>query len=273
VILDVVFALHGGEPISCAVCITTHECTLCRSLFLYSFLSWFGILALIQSIVNAATIGPIVFFVGLMINEEALNFMPSRHYPAYIIGIFPSIYDWTVNISQRAPLTGDGEYNLNYPTGSPGFVGVLAWKRGALLVSMVWVAMIVMVLDRKWVMAGAWAMIGATFSVFGIMHVPEAGFDNFSDPTWDQCDLNAIPVPTCWDHAEQWMFFVAYLMLAATFALIEVAKKFDPTIKDEMDDESAHAFDNWFKDASKGGDTSSEEDEKEIKVIDDEEDV
>jgi hypothetical protein len=62
-------------------------------------------------------------------------------------------------------------------------------------------------------------------------------------------------------------------MLAATFALIEVAKKFDPTIKDEMDDESAHAFDNWFKDASKGGDTSSEEDEKEIKVIDDEEDV
>lgn len=58
-------------------------------------MSWFGILALIQSIVNSATIGPIVFFVGLQINEEALNFMPSRHYPAYIIGIFPSIYDCT----------------------------------------------------------------------------------------------------------------------------------------------------------------------------------
>jgi hypothetical protein len=229
-------------------------------------MSWFGILALIQSVVNAATIGPIVFFVGLMINEEALNFMPSRHYPAYIIGIFPSIYDWVVNVAQRAPLTGDGQYNLNYPTGSPGFVGVLAWKRGALLVSMVWVAMIVMVLDRKWVMAGVWAMIGAAFAVFGSIHVPEAGFENFSDPTWDQCDLNTVTVPKCWEHAEQWMFFVAYLMLAATFALIEVAKKFDPTIKAEMDDESAHAFDHWFKEASKGGDTSSEEDEKESKV-------
>lgn len=31
---------------------------------IYLILSWFGILALIQSIVNQATIGPIVLFVG-----------------------------------------------------------------------------------------------------------------------------------------------------------------------------------------------------------------
>lgn len=45
--------------------------------FVYLVLSWFGILALMQSIVNQATIGPIVLFVGLMVNEEALNFMVS----------------------------------------------------------------------------------------------------------------------------------------------------------------------------------------------------
>jgi hypothetical protein len=43
-------------------------------------------------------------------------------------------------------------------------------------------------LDRKWVLAGAWAMTGAAFAVFGIIHVPEAGVENFSDPTWDQCE-------------------------------------------------------------------------------------
>ena len=53
---------------------------------IYLILSWFGILALMQSIVNQATIGPIVLFVGLAVNEEALNFMPARHYPAFIIG-------------------------------------------------------------------------------------------------------------------------------------------------------------------------------------------
>jgi len=81
-------------------------------------MSWFGILALIQSLVNAATIGPIVFFVGLQISEEALNFMPARHYSAFIIGLFPSIYDWVVNISSRSPLTDDGLYNTNYPPGA-----------------------------------------------------------------------------------------------------------------------------------------------------------
>jgi len=56
----------------------------------YLIMSWFDILALIQSFVNQATIGPIVLFVGFMMNEDAINFMPPRHYAAYIIGIFPS---------------------------------------------------------------------------------------------------------------------------------------------------------------------------------------
>lgn len=75
---------------------------------------------------------------GLMVNEEALNFMPSRHYSAYILGLFPSIYDWVVNVSNRSPIqdleTG-GNINL---TGLWQWYGVLAWKRGALLVSFVW---------------------------------------------------------------------------------------------------------------------------------------
>jgi AGZA family xanthine/uracil permease-like MFS transporter len=209
-------------------------------------MSWFGILALIQSVVNAATIGPIVFFVGLQINEEALNFMPSRHFAAYIIGIFPSIYDWVVNISSRSPLTDGSGYNTNYPAGSAGFIGVLAWKRGALLVSMIWVAMVVMVLDRKWKLASIWAIIGSAFALFGIIHVPEAGFDTFNDPTWEQCDGGS---QSCWDNAKQLHFFIAYLMLAGTFGLIEVARKFDDTLEGELDDETAHAFDDWFANA------------------------
>lgn len=37
---------------------------------IYLILSWIGVLAIMQSVVNAATIGPIVFFVGLLMNEE-----------------------------------------------------------------------------------------------------------------------------------------------------------------------------------------------------------
>ncbi|CAN0269832.1 unnamed protein product [Phaeothamnion confervicola] len=62
--------------------------------WIYFILSWFGVLALAAAIVNGATIGPIVLFVGLMMCEETLNFIPARHYAAFIVGVFPSIYDW-----------------------------------------------------------------------------------------------------------------------------------------------------------------------------------
>jgi hypothetical protein len=181
-----------------------------------------------QSLVNPATIGPIVFFVGLQINEEALNFMPARHYSAYIIGLFPSVYDWVTNIANRAPLASDDlSYDINAP-GSSQWVGVLSWKRGALLVSLLWVSMIVNVLDRQWINASIWAFVASLFAVVGI------------------CTASG-----CWDFAEQWMFFVAYLMLMATFLIIFIASRFDKEIEDPIDDETRHAFDDWFANAYK----------------------
>ncbi|CAJ1935006.1 unnamed protein product [Cylindrotheca closterium] len=211
---------------------------------IYFIMSFFGILALIQSLVNQATIGPIVLFVGLMVNQEALDFIPSRHYPAYVIGLFPSVYDWVTNVSGRAPLTDDGTFNTNTPGGA-GWIGVLGWKRGALLVSMLWVAMLVNVIDRQWKVATIWALITAMFALFGIIHVPEAGFDNFDDAFWEQCTSNG-----CWEFGYQWMYFVSYIILTATFALVGFASKLDSTIEDPIDDETRHAFDDWFSEAS-----------------------
>ena len=42
-------------------------------------------------------------------------------------------------------------------------------------------------------------------------------------------------------------------MFAATFLIIHFARKFDKTIKEPIDDETRHAFDDWFRDAAKGG--------------------
>jgi hypothetical protein len=208
-------------------------------------MSWFGVLALIQSFVNQATIGPIVFFVALMINEEALNFMPSRHYGAYIIGLMPSVFDYITTISARNPLLAfDGNYDSNSPGGS-AWVGVLSWKRGSLLVSMLWTAIVVNVIDRQWKTAVIWSLVAAFFALFGIVHVPEAGFDNLNNPFWEQCWA----ADTCWPFAYQWMFVCAYCMFAATFAIIWVVSSYDDTFGEAIDDESRHAFDDWFKEA------------------------
>ncbi|CAB9503591.1 Inherit from COG: Xanthine uracil vitamin C permease [Seminavis robusta] len=244
---------------------------------IYLLLSWFGILALMQSIVNQATIGPIVLFVGLAVNEEALNFIPSRHYAAYVVGLFPSIYDWVVNVANRSPIQDEFGGNINV-TGLDSWFGVLAWKRGALLVSFVWVAMLVKVIDRHWSMAAVWSLIGAGFALFGIIHVPEAGFNTFSEPTWEQCSTvtsctgeEELEVCTssveCWDHGEQWMFTVGYAMLAATFAILYFAQKYgnDPTLKPPIvDEETNQAFADWFADAAVDTTNQLEKQESEL---------
>lgn len=138
--------------------------------------------------------------------------------------------------------------NINLP-GLSNWLGVLAWKRGALLVSFVWVAMLVMVIDRRWFMAGVWAVIGAAFALFGIIHVPEAGFDNFDQPVWEQCESS----DSCWEYAEQWMFFLSYIMLGVTFGLIGLARQYgsDSTLLHQVvDDETEQGFKDWFADAA-----------------------
>jgi AGZA family xanthine/uracil permease-like MFS transporter len=103
-----------------------------------------------KDLTSSSSFSTVVLFVGLMVNEEALNFMPSRHYAAYVIGLFPSIYDWAVNVADKSPIQSqDTAGNINLTPFSQWF-GVLAWKRGALLVSFVWVSMLVMVIDRQW---------------------------------------------------------------------------------------------------------------------------
>lgn len=181
-----------------------------------------------------------------------MNFMPSRHYSAFIIGLLPSVYDWVTQISGTDPLIDfDGEppYAFNSPTGG-AWVGLLSWKRGALLVSMLWTAIVVNVIDRQWKIAIIWSLIAAIFAVIGIIHVPEAGFENLNKPFPEQCwSTDGGETVTCWEYAYQWMFTVAYVMFAATFGIIMFCSRYDSQIEDPIDDESRHAFDDWFKDA------------------------
>jgi len=210
---------------------------------IYFVLSWFGVLALIQSIVNPATIGPIVFFVGLQVNEEALNFMPSRHYAAYIIGVFPSIFNWVMNTSGRSAMASDdGSYNINNL--GDLWNGLLAFAQGDLLISLLWTSILVMVMDRRWLGASLWAFIASIFAVFGVIHQFAAGFKAWKTPTFEYCSADG-----CWDYSVQWMYFTAYLMLAGTFVLLHFVAKVDKTIEDPIIDETANAFDNWFSNA------------------------
>ncbi|CAN0380917.1 unnamed protein product, partial [Ascophyllum nodosum] len=70
--------------------------------------------------------------------------------------------DWVINITARTPLAGLAEdgtaYNSNLPDLPEGWWGILGFKRGAILVSLCWVAILVHIIDRKWWQAAVWAL-------------------------------------------------------------------------------------------------------------------
>ncbi|CAM9464400.1 unnamed protein product [Ascophyllum nodosum] len=223
---------------------------------LYMFLSWFGLFALIRSIVNQATVGPIVLFVGLALLEECFRCLPSRHYAAMAFGLFPSVCDWVTNIADRSPLTEFAEdgtaYNSNLPDLTEGWWGILGCKRGAILVSLCWVTILVHVIDRKWWQAAVWALISATLSAFGLIHVPVAGFKTFHDAVSDNCspvtDNNDIVVSTtCWEHGNQWQYMTAYLMIGMIFITIETLRRAGiGNLDAPIECSTADAFRDWY---------------------------
>lgn len=194
-----------------------------------------------------------MFLVGLYVNEDVLDLLAPRHFAAYILGILPSICDWAVTVSGKTPVQdidpdGNG-YNTQLLGSSSNWYGLLALKHGSLLISFFWTAIVVKTIDRKWRQVTVWSLTAALFSLFGLIHSPQAGFAYLNQTHWEQCDATS---NLCWIYSDQWMFVAAYIMIAATSLLVHCLKRCDSTIRDEIDDNhSTMAFENWFADASK----------------------
>ncbi|CAM9464185.1 unnamed protein product [Ascophyllum nodosum] len=235
----------------------------------YLFVSWFGLLALIRSGVNKATVGPIVLVVSLMIFEECLRSLPSRHYVAMVFGLFPSICDWVTNVADRAPLivfTEDGTTNnSNLPAGTEVWWGILGLKNGAILVSLCWVAILVHIIDLKWWQASGWALTSAIFSAIGIIHVPVAGFEGFTHSAGDNCypvmDNDDIAITSaCWEHGHQWQYMTAYLAMAMIFIIIEALRRVGVVgLNAPIKCLTADAFKDWYGKEGKATETVKNE--------------
>ena len=55
---------------------------------------------------------------------------------------------WVTNISNRSPLADDTFIYDSTSPASQGWYGILAWKNGALAISLLWISMLVMIFDR-----------------------------------------------------------------------------------------------------------------------------
>merc|ERR1719446_6721 len=224
----------------------------CALFFMFAV---FGVFAVIQAIVPFVAVAPLIFFVGLMICQEAMAAAPVRQYPAFIFGLIPSTADWAVTSG------------VNFASvGNTSFYGVAALKPGAILLSMILTTLSVHAIDRNYVHAAVWSVLAAFLSAFGLLHQDTAMIQDWVKPqqlycaysnSWDIADNATAPEYTCPTGFEycspsfgkvscatyqtvKWRFMTAYLMLGALFVIFHVFQRFgfvDATIECSEDDD------------------------------------
>jgi AGZA family xanthine/uracil permease-like MFS transporter len=142
-------------------------------------LSWFGVIAVMSSLIPLVAISPILLYIGMLIGAQAFQETPKIHAPAIVLAIIPNIAAWGKLMIDSA-LGAAGTSAATVGLDKLGQVGVLyhgldVLGSGATIVGMVLGAMAAFIIDKKFVEASAFALAGAVLTFFGFMHGEAVG--------------------------------------------------------------------------------------------------
>jgi AGZA family xanthine/uracil permease-like MFS transporter len=146
-------------------------------------LSWFGVISLMTALIPVVAISPILLYIGMLIGSQAFQESPHKHAPAVIMAIIPSLAAWgklqidnslgsVAHIFQVTPdmITAMGQTGIFYK-------GLSILGGGSILAGVVLGAITTYIVDRKFMMAGAFAFAGGVLTFFGLMHGEAIGYN------------------------------------------------------------------------------------------------
>ncbi|MEU8419495.1 regulator [Micromonospora sp. NPDC048835] len=137
-------------------------------------LCFLGMFGLLGAIFPTAAIVPILLYIGLLIGAQAFQATPRAHAAAVVAALIPNIAAWaTGQIDNALAAAGTtaaavGDDALN----GAGVIydGLLVLGQGAILAGLVLGAVVVFIIDRRFVRAAIFAGTGAVLSFIGLIH-------------------------------------------------------------------------------------------------------
>jgi len=143
-------------------------------------LAWFGIVALISSLIPVVAIAPILLYIGMLIGAQAFQESPKSHAPAVVLALTPHLAAWGKLMIDNA-LGAAGTTAAAVGIDKLAQVGVLyhglaIMGGGAILGGLVLGAIGAFVIDGALRKAAAFALAGAILTFFGFMHGEAIGF-------------------------------------------------------------------------------------------------
>jgi adenine/guanine/hypoxanthine permease len=142
-------------------------------------LSWFGVISLLLALIPVVAISPILLYIGMLIGAQAFQSTPKAHAPAIVLALTPHLAAWCKTLMDGAlGVAGASAAALGFDKLAQ--VGVLypglqTLGGGAIVTGLVLAGIGACVIDKKFVNAAAFALVGAVLTFFGFMHGEAVG--------------------------------------------------------------------------------------------------
>jgi len=131
-----------------------------------------GLVPAVLHIVPLEVVAFAVVWFGLAMVGQAFQEVPKLHTVAVAMGLVPMLAQWVVQTVDLAVRKSGGDLMTVAPRfgGELAIYGLIALGQGALLVSMIWAAALVWMIERQFLRAAYWILAAAVFSSFGLIH-------------------------------------------------------------------------------------------------------
>mmetsp|Transcript_30722 Transcript_30722/g.75375 ORF Transcript_30722/g.75375 Transcript_30722/m.75375 type:complete len:685 (-) Transcript_30722:473-2527(-) len=222
--------------------------------FAFLILGMSGIFAIFEAIFPIQAVGPIILFIGLLICEDAVRALPSKHLSVFFFGLLPSICAWLTNVVPIGAIQSEAQW------------GVFALKHGYMLISFFWCGILSYVVDRQWLKAALWCGLATLFALFGIIHMGAAGTDALAnrlgttgpfvpEAGGDQPCTYERPADgeeSVWPNnpeecgALQFRFTIAYVMMGVVCLALEALQRMGLSAKPDVAEEVYGFQKDWY---------------------------
>ena len=131
-----------------------------------------GLVPAVLRVVPLEVVAFAVVWFGLAMVGQAFQEVPAAHCVAVALGLVPMLAQWVTQIVDLAIRKSGADLATVAPRfgGELAIYGMIALGQGALLVSMVWAAALVWIIERRFLPASGWMLAAALLSCFGVIH-------------------------------------------------------------------------------------------------------
>lgn len=153
-----------------------------------TFMCLLGLMGFVSALVPIEAGMPILLWIGIIIGAQAFESTPIAHAPAIIFGLFPAIAGWGTLLVQSTLRYANNVLNgvlAKIPNAESASItlgqipkgalpielhGLISLSQGFLLTSMVWAALTVAILEKRFHVTANWCIVGAFLSALGLIH-------------------------------------------------------------------------------------------------------